>query len=101
MLAEKVIVLRNIFIVEVRDAEVEQDVEEEGKVEEGDVITIHLSAHSDLHVAINAQYPERLDEQVQGEDEKKVGNELALHFLKRGANVINLWGGGNWNYSGD
>lgn len=79
MLVEQVIVLGNILVVEIRDAEVQQDIQKEGKVEKHEVLAIRSIAHFNLNVRFNTQYPERLDQQVQAKENDEIGDEFLLH----------------------
>ena len=79
MFVEQVIVLRDVFVVEIRDAEVEQDIQQERKIEEHEILSVSRIAHLNLHVRLNAEDPERLDEQVQAQQDNEVRNEFLLH----------------------
>ena len=74
-------VLRDGAAVEVGDAEVEQDVEEVGEVEKGLVGTVGGVAEEVLHLAVDAQNPERLHQQVEKQQEDDIFDEAVLHCL--------------------
>ena len=65
VLGEILRVLRDVAAVEVGDAEVEQDVEEVGEVEEGLVGAVGGVAEQVLHLTVDAENPERLHQQVE------------------------------------
>jgi hypothetical protein len=103
MFAQQVIVLRNIFVVEICNPEIQEDIEQERKIEQGNVISIYFSSDCDLHVPVNTQYPERLDQQVQGKDQEEISYKFALHRITKRANVIHFgeivvgkMGNGDW-----
>ena len=82
-------VLRDGAAVEVGDAEVEQDVEEVGEIEEGLIGTVGGVAEQVLHLAVDAENPERLHQQVEKQQEDDIFDEAVLHghFCIRGAKV--------------
>ena len=65
--------------VEVGYAQVQQDVEDIGKVEYGKVEPVLHGAHGILHPCLNAQNPEGLDEQVEQQNPEEAGEEFLLH----------------------
>jgi hypothetical protein len=65
MFRQQVVVLRNVLVIKIRDAEIEQDVQQEGKVEDGIIKTILLRANCILYANLHSQYPKWLDEQVE------------------------------------
>jgi len=84
MLSNQVLMLRNIFIVEVSDPEIQQYVEQERKVEECIVKAVHFSAYGNLHVTVYAQYPKGFYEQIKPYDQYKISNESSLHMREAG-----------------
>ena len=65
MLADEVGMLGDVAGVEVGDAQVEQYVEDIGKVEDTEVETVLLGTNGVLHPHLDAQKPEGFDEQVE------------------------------------
>jgi len=57
-------VLRDVSVVVVGDAQIEQDVENEREIEQRKVESILLGTHHVLHGAVDSENPERLDQQV-------------------------------------
>ena len=72
-------VLRDVAAVEVGDAEVEQDVEEVGKVKQGLVGAVGGVAEDVLHLTVDAENPERLHQQVEKQQENDIFYEAVLH----------------------
>ena len=72
-------VLRDGAAVEVGDAEVEQDVEEIGEVEKRLVSAVGGVAQQVLHLSVDAEYPERLHQQVEKQQENDIFDEAVLH----------------------
>jgi hypothetical protein len=79
VLVEQMVVLRDVLVVEVGDAEIKENVEQKSEVHQGGIPAIFFRSHGVLHGTVDAKNPERLYQQVQEEQEGKVGNELALH----------------------
>jgi hypothetical protein len=65
MFAEQVVVLRYVFIIEIRNSKIQKYIKEKGKIKECDVVTIYFSSDSDLNIAVDSKYPKRLDQQIQ------------------------------------
>ena len=65
--------------VEVGDSQVEQYVEDVSQVEDGEVETVFIDPHGVLHPCLDAQNPERFDEQVEQQYPKQAGEEFLLH----------------------
>ena len=76
--------LRDVLIVISCYAEIENDVQQERKVKERVIKSVRLRADGKLHIPVNAQQPERLDEQIQCNDQRKVGNKFPLHAFHGG-----------------
>ena len=57
--------------VEVGDPQVEEDVENVGEIEDSEVKAVLVGTYSILDTCLNAQNPERLDEQVEQENPKE------------------------------
>ena len=54
-------VLGNVFIVVAGDAQIEQDVQEHGKVQEREIQSVTFVAHHILNSEVDSEYPERFD----------------------------------------
>ena len=79
MLREILGVLRDVAAVEVGDAEIEQDVEEIREVEKSLVGAVGGIAEEVLHLAVDAENPERLHQQVEKQQEDDIFDEAVLH----------------------
>jgi hypothetical protein len=86
MLAQEMVVLSNVLVVEIGNAKVKQDVEQETEVEQSIVKSVITGQHRILNCSVNPQYPEGLYEEVQQQQQRKIGYELFLHG---GAKMIN------------
>ena len=64
MLADKLGILRNIARIEVGHAQVKQYVENVSEVENGNIEAVHLGANGVLHSDLDAEQPERFDQQI-------------------------------------
>ena len=76
ILVDKVRVLGDVAGVEVGDAKVQQDVEDIGEVEDGEIESVGLGSDSILHANLNAKNPERLDDEVEQQYPKESGDEF-------------------------
>ena len=79
MFREVLGVLRDGAAVEVGDAEVEQYIKEVGEVEEGLVGAVGGVAEQVLHLAVDAENPEWLHQQVEKQQEDDIFDETVLH----------------------
>ena len=64
VLGDELRMLRDVAGVEVGDPQVEQYIEDIGQVEDREVEAVHLVAHGVLHAHLDAEYPQRLDNEV-------------------------------------
>lgn len=58
--------LCNIPVVEIGDSDIQQDVEDHGKIEEGKIKAITFSTNHILNSAVDTQHPEWFDQKVKG-----------------------------------
>ena len=84
MLGEVLGILRDRTAVEVGDAEVEEDIEEVGEVEERLVGAVGGVAEQILHLAVDAENPKRLHQQVEKQQEDDIFDEAVLHSKRLG-----------------
>ena len=80
MLREVFRVLGDVAAVEVGDAEVEEDIEEVGEIEERLVGAVGGVAEQVLHLAVDAENPEWLHQQVEKQQEDDIFDEAVLHY---------------------
>ena len=66
MFGQKEVMLCNIPVVEVGDSDIQKDVEDHGKIEEGKIKAIALCSNHILNSTVDPQHPEGFDQQVQG-----------------------------------
>jgi len=55
----------NAAVIEIGDAQVEQDIQEQGETEKGEVKSVSICTDHILYSPVNAKYPERFYQQVQ------------------------------------
>ena len=84
MFCEQVIVLCNIFIVEIRYSEIKNYIEKKGEIEQRKIFSVFLITDKVLNVGLNDQYPTRFDEEVEENENKKICDELFLHSFFKG-----------------
>jgi hypothetical protein len=88
MLVEQLLVLRNVPVVEIGDAEIEQDIEKEGKIQNFKVEPIIEGSHHVLNIPVDSKNPDRFDEKVEQKHQPKVRQEFSLHIKKVKASGI-------------
>jgi len=71
--------LGNIAVVEIGDAEIKQDVEEKGEIEQVHVKSVIRQPDRVLHRAVDPEDPEGLDQEVQEQQQGQVDQEFFLH----------------------
>ena len=81
MLVQQLHMLGNIAVVKIGDAEIQQDIEKECEIEQVLVKSIIREPDRILHRPVNAEDPERLDQQVQQDQECQVEQEFFLHEM--------------------
>ena len=81
VLGQQLAVPRDVAVVEVGDAHVEQHVEEIGEVEDGEIETVVSCADTILHSHIHPENPEVFDQQIQENQNGDIEYEVSfLHF---------------------
>ena len=84
MLGEVLRVLGDRTAVEVGDAEVEEDIEKVGEVEERLVSAVGGITEQVLHFSVDAENPEGLHQQVEKQQEDDIFDEAVLHSKRLG-----------------
>lgn len=79
--------LGNIPVVKIGDANIQQDIQQEGEVKQGKIKPILRSTYLVLDRPVNAQYPKRLNQQIQKQQEGQIGDKFLLHNLAGLANL--------------
>jgi hypothetical protein len=67
MLFKKEIVLRDIFIVKVGDANIEQDIQKQREIKQGKVHPVTLISHHILNCSVDSKNPKWFDYQIESE----------------------------------
>lgn len=76
MLLQKLMVLRDIPVVVVGNPQIEDNVEDEGDIQQGVVKAKIPVPNNDLDVPVNAENPQRLDQKIEKDDQNQVGDKL-------------------------
>jgi hypothetical protein len=79
VLSQQVVVLGDVPVVEIRNAEIQKNIEKKGEVEYDGIKTVIGSADRILHGKVNPEDPEGLDQQVQEKEQSEVGQKFSLH----------------------
>ena len=58
------IILSNIFIIEIGNTKIEQDIKEKREVENSEIKPVITSSYNILHRPVDAQYPEGLNKHI-------------------------------------
>jgi len=80
MLLQELVILRYITVIEVGYPEVKDDIQQEGQVEKGYIQSEFAGTHQNLHIPVDPENPERLDQQVKEDDQNQVGYELLFYY---------------------
>lgn len=80
MFCEKMVVLGDVFIIEISYSNIKNDIKKKRKIKEGEINSVILSAYLILHFAVNSQNPKWLDEQIEEKKKSEIGNEFFLHY---------------------
>lgn len=71
--------LRNVFVIEISDTHIQQDIEQKGKVIQSKIDTIGTRLQGVLHNPVNTKYPNRFNNKVKQHEPAEAGKELFLH----------------------
>lgn len=67
MLLQQKIVLRNVFIIEIGDTNIKQNIKQQRKVEQGEIHSVTFVAHKVLHVSVDTKKPKWFNQQIEGQ----------------------------------
>ena len=73
------IVLSNVPVVEICDAHIQNDIQQESEIEDGKIDSITFGTNYVLNFAVYSQYPKRFDEQIQEKQESKISDKFFSH----------------------
>jgi hypothetical protein len=82
MLVQELVVLGNVPVVEVGNAEIEKDIEKEGEIQEVKIETIIHDPRDDLNIPVNCKNPDRFDQKIQSKQQSEVCQKFPLHIKK-------------------
>ena len=81
MFVKQLDMLGDIAVVEVSDPEIQQDIEQESKIEQVHVKSVIRQPHRVLNGPVNPEDPEGLDQEVQEQQQGQVYQEFFLHGI--------------------
>ena len=70
----------DIPVIIIIDANIQEDIHNEGEIEEGEIEAIHFFSHPVLHGNFNAEKPERFYQQVQQNEQDQIWKEFLFQF---------------------
>ena len=76
---QQVAVLRDIAVVEIGDAEIEDDIEDNAEAEQRRIQSVFVRPDDILYRTVDAEYPERLDQQVDEQQKRQIGYKSFFH----------------------
>ena len=91
MLIQQLVILRNITVVEIGSPHIQHQIEKQSEVEDGEIKTVTFRTHAVLHPHIDAEHPERLDKEVQKDEQTEVENEILLFHFGYWLLAIGYW----------
>jgi hypothetical protein len=59
-------VLGYIPVIKVGNTHIEQNIQQKGEIEKGEIHSVSVVTHKVLHIKVDSKNPERFDQQVQG-----------------------------------
>ena len=80
MSAQKVIVLGYISIIEICDTKIEKNIKEKCKIEYRKIEAIFARSSYILNSTIDAENPERLNQEIKKQKKSKIGYKFTLHL---------------------
>lgn len=75
-------VLSDIFIIEIGNTKIKQDIKNKGKVKNCKIESKILSSHNVLNRSVNAKNIKGFNQQVKQQQETKIGKKFTLHTCK-------------------
>ena len=75
--------LGNFTAVKILNSEVVDDLKKKSKTDECVINAVRLLAHEVLHVAVNPENEQRLDEQISRYEKNNINKKFPIHFLSR------------------
>jgi hypothetical protein len=72
-------VLRNVPVVEIRDPEIQKNIEEKREIENNEIEPVIRNPGDILNIPVDCKNPDRLDQQVQRQQQAKVCQKFPLH----------------------
>src|ERR1044071_2804840 len=81
ILCHKIRVLCNRAVIEIVDSEIKQNLKQDGKIEEGEIHPVRLSAHHVLNGTVYTENPERFNQQVDKNEKGEIGVKRFFHLL--------------------
>ena len=75
-------ILRDIPVVEIRDAKIEQNIEKEGKIKYFEVESIIHHPCDDLYIPVNCENPNGFYKEVKQKQQPQVCQKFSLHIKK-------------------
>ena len=84
-------ILRNLATVEVLNPEIIDDLEQKSEAKQGKINAVMRLPDAILHRTVNAENVERLDNQVDKDEEKGIYEKFSIHFEQLGFIHGLLW----------
>ena len=75
-------VLRNVPVIEICDAQVEKDIEQKGKIKKVKIETVLHHASDDLDISVDGENPNWFDQKIQCKQQSEVCQKFSLHIKK-------------------
>ena len=88
MFGKKVIILCDVFIVEIGNSKIKKNIQQKWKTTNRIVQSISTITYFILHMRFNDQNPKRLDQQIRANENKEVGDEFLLHVPGSGSRTV-------------
>jgi hypothetical protein len=80
MLVQELVILGNVFVVEIGDPKIEQDIEKKSEIEYRKIKTVFARGYHVLNGAVDTKNPEWLNQQIKKKQKTKVGYKFTFHW---------------------
>lgn len=80
MLVQQMDMLGYIAIIEICNPNIKKYIKQERKIKNGEIEPVINKPNRILHGAIDPEYPEWLDQEVQQQQQSKIDEEFLLHY---------------------
>jgi hypothetical protein len=75
MIPEKRMFPRNCPVIVIIDTQIQKNIQDKSKIEQGEVKAVHFLSDPVLHSHLNTEEPEWFDKQIQDDEQGQIGDK--------------------------